>query len=528
MYKKLDVHYKAAFLGALICGLCAHLYQFTNKIPNYDEYGQTPGGIGATLGLGRWGLELSARLYGFFFGWFSFPMVNGLFTLILIALSASILVAIFGIKDRVICILTGGICAVFPTVTSTYFFMFTAQYYGMALLCACLGAYVLVRSFSVTKYRIVYRLISVVMMSLATGIYQAYAAVFVTILLIDVIIRCYRDSDDAKKIAGRGVVYCLCITAGFILYMLITIAVNRIYGIELSDYHGMGNMGSISPGKLIYSLIRCYSAYLSLPLGKDILELNYSYSVKLIYGLAIFITVFVPLINLTDRNKRLGSRLLFVLGTMLIPPAVFLIFILSAFGDGAVYTLMVYPAVFILIYPLLLCDGFTDIPLLSGGRINAVISYISCISVCVCIVIYFWFANANYQGLQYTHYHDMAYFQTLMTQIKSLDGYNGDMPVAILGEFEDSTNNAGSLMGYHFNIGGKWETNINYKNRVMIWFCYLGFTPEVIEDRDRLQVIFDKPAVREMPLYPEAGSIAIVDDVVVIKAGDSIESDALY
>ncbi len=528
LYKALDIRYKITFLGTLLCGLCAHLYQFTNKIPNYDEYGQTPGGIGATLSLGRWGLELSARIYGLFFGWFSFPLVNGLIMLFLISVSACFVVAALEIKDKVICFLLGGMCAVFPTVTSTYFFMFTAQYYGLALLCSCAASYILVKCCFVGSRRIYRVVISVLLMSFATGIYQAYAAVFVSILLIDALIRCFQDKEELKNIFSGGIMYCFCILISLILYMLITVTVNRILGIELSDYHGMGSMGSLSVGKLIYSVISCYRAYFSLPLRQDILELNYSYAVKLIYAVAICVTMLVPLINMADKNKRIQTRILFLLGTLMLPVAVFLIFILSAFGDGAVYTLMVYAAVFILLYPMVLCDKFAETPVIFGELIKNIMSYISCAAVGVCIIIYFWYANANYQGLQYTHYHDMAYFQTLMTQIKSLDGYDQDMPVAILGEFDDSTNKAGSLMEYHFNIGGKWETNINYKNRVMIWFCYLGFTPDVIEEKERLQVISDKPAVREMPLYPDAGSVAIVDDVVVIKASDSIESYSLY
>ena len=146
IFNSIDIKYKYTFVSALVCGLCAHLYHFTNKIPNYDEYGQTPGGIGATLGLGRWGLELLARIYGFFFGWFSFPMVNGPVALFFIIMSACLIVAAFDIRDRFLCMLTGGICVVFPTVVSTYFFMFTAHYYAMSLFGACLAALLLIRN----------------------------------------------------------------------------------------------------------------------------------------------------------------------------------------------------------------------------------------------------------------------------------------------------------------------------------------------------------------------------------------------
>ena len=530
LYDSIKIEYKLTFISAFVCGLFAHLYQFTNKIPNYDEYGQTPAGLGATLSLGRWGLELAAKIYGFFFGWFSFPMVNGVNTLIFISLAACFIVASFRIRDKVICVLTGGMCTVFPVVVSTYFFMFTAPYYGLSLLLVSIAAFLCIdRTKEGSRGRRTLRIVvSILLACLATGIYQAYIAVYISMLLIDVIVTAFRDKEDPKAMIIRAVKYCACIVISLILYYVIMKTVNAAAGVEAGSYRGMDNM-HLSVGGLIYGILSCYRAFFSLPTGADVMAVNYSTAIKIIYAI-MMIMIFLPsLLNLANKKKALLTRLIMILGTMMLPAALFFVFIISQFGDGTVYTLMIYASVFIFIYPLILCDNLeVDEETVFRKRICGLISNVTAIASGLCIILFFWYDNANYQGLQYTHYHDMAYFQTLMTQVKSLEGYREDMPVAILGEFDDDTNRAGSLMEYHFHLGGKWETNINYKNRVMLWFCYLGFTPEVIEDRDSLLEISQKPEVAGMPTYPDAGSIAIVDDTVVIKANESIESPALY
>lgn len=102
---------------------------------------------------------------------------------------------------------------------------------------------------------------------------------------------------------------------------------------------------------------------------------------------------------------------------------------------------------FLFIFPLTLCENiFCDSVV--AKMPNKAIGWVLLASVFMCSISYFWYDNANYQGLQYTHYHDLAYYETLMTQVKSLDGYSDDMSVAILGEFNDHSAEAGSLMEY--------------------------------------------------------------------------------
>ena len=111
----------------------------------------------------------------------------------------------------------------------------------------------------------------------------------------------------------------------------------------------------------------------------------------------------------------------------------------------------------------------------------------------------------------------MSYFQTMVTQIKSVEGYSDDLPLALVGnEITDETNNMGSLVGGTFGLGGKSESNISAYSRNQIITKYLGFAPRFC-GYEEIVALMDNEEVQQMPSYPDDGSIKIVDGVIVVK-----------
>ena len=130
-YAKVPKECKIAVVSVIVFGLLAHNYMFTNKLPNYDDMGIT--GFGATFRLGRWFLwVLGSIVYHLDFS-YSLPWINGIVSLVFIAVSAALLVYIFNLKNKLSIILISGMLVVFPSWTSTFFFMFTAPYYSLAV-----------------------------------------------------------------------------------------------------------------------------------------------------------------------------------------------------------------------------------------------------------------------------------------------------------------------------------------------------------------------------------------------------------
>lgn len=518
--KSIEVRFYVTFLSALMCGVLAHLYQFTNKNFNYDELGQTPAGFGAGVALGRWGLQLVGDFVGHFFRNYSLPMINGMFTLLFVALSACVVVKVFCIHNTVNCFLIGGIFSVIPSLVSTFFFMFTAPYYGFSLFLACMAGLYIIEGFGsskIDKSGVIKVLVGILLLTLSLGIYQAYSAVVLCILLIDIIIGFYEQSEEWTVLLRRGICYCVtfCISLG--VYLVLSKVAVAITGIQLDGYRGIDELGTVNLGGLLYSFIKVYIDYIFIMTPKDVYQINPVRIVCVLLIVINLVNVFFVVKRLKKKEKII-SKIGFIVTVALLPVAIYFPEVLVQ-GNGGVYAIMTYATVFIFVFPLVLyekSDGYKDEIVVKRDWIGRILG----ITVTCSIMIYIWFANGNYQALQYTTYHDLAYFETLATQVKSLDGYRSDMKVALVGKgFKDPTFSAGGLMDEYFDINGKWSTNVNYFNNIYLWTSYLGYTPEIIELADSGE-LSEIPEVKEMPCYPDSGSIAIVDDIVIIKTSE--------
>lgn len=514
-YNSIQKRYRITFFAAIIFGLCAHLYQFTNKMFNYDELGHTPKGFGSGISLGRWGLELLGDITDRLFGTYSLPFLNGLLTLFLIAFSACLIVSTLDIKDYVFCALVGGICAVFPTITCTYFFMYTAPYYGMALLLSALSGYLVIRHRGIVSY-----LCAILALTFATGIYQAYYPVAVCLAIISIAVFAYYDEGDTKDIIKKGCCYVSFLLLALVLYLLINQLVVRFSGVQLSEYQNVGQMSSLTVGDIGKGIVRCYSSYFSLMLTRDVYQLNPTIFTKIALLLLNLSVAVICVMNLFDQHKKFVNRLLHLAAIAVFPVGVFLIYLMAP--NSSVYSLMVYPCLFAFLLPITLCNRMMgqDIQNSKGKIVGQMITWMSALLTTICIFIYVWFANGNYQALQYTNYHDLTYYTVIMAQVKGTEGFHQEMPVVFVGtEIQDATNQAGSLVDERFNLSGKSQTNINTYANGNLFSQYLGFTPVTLPWAE-IERVSETQEVKGMPCYPDDGSIKIVDGNLIVKLAD--------
>ena len=115
-----------AAMAAMGVGSLVHLFGLVNVLHNYDDIAQQPKGYGTGISSGRWLLSLLGDSAEWLGGNYNLPVVNGLLFLALIAISAGILVSVFGIQNRTMAALSGMLLAVFPTAFSTLAFRYTS------------------------------------------------------------------------------------------------------------------------------------------------------------------------------------------------------------------------------------------------------------------------------------------------------------------------------------------------------------------------------------------------------------------
>lgn len=512
-YGRIEKRYRLCFYSGLICGLMAHIYALTNHLYNYDELWHTPTGFGTGLEVGRWALSLTVWFQKLLFSdCFTIPFVNGFITIILYALAACFAVAVLNINDEFYASVTGALMTTFPALVSRMFYMFTTHYYAIGIAMVAVGIWILVRYGSgngkASRLWIVFA--SAALVIYGTAIYQANFVTAVCLLAGCLLADLIRNDRDLKDSLLRCVFYVIYLGACMALYLLGSKLALAITGKEMETYENLDTMGQLSPAQLSEGLLRCYKTFLKLPF-KDVYAMNPNSIVRIAFLVSILVFLYT-LLKIWSSQKELHLKLLVTAVMAVLPVAVNLI-IIMAISSGTMYSIMVYEIVYVLVLPLACLTALPD-----GGRLMRSVDIVVSLALAATVITYIWFANGNYLAMEYTNNHDNAYFATLMTQIKSVEGYREDMPVALIGvPRPDATNKRPALIDETFHIAGKASTNMGAYSYWNIMTKVLGFNPAVRNSDEDEEYFYNHPEVTAMPEYPDAGSIRIIDDTIVVK-----------
>lgn len=512
--KKLSKSEKTAFLWSLLIGLMTHFYVFTNKLYNYDELYSTPGSFGVGKENNRWFLELLGHFMSKIFGGsYSLPLFNGGLALILLAVSSVLIVRMFEVKSRILAGVIGGFLVSFPAVTCMFFFMYTSVFYSISIFFSILSAYLVIKF----PENFVCNVVSIALLACSLGIYQAYFPNTVSLFVISVILMgAFGEKGQTwKRVLLRGLHYVLVLVLGMAVYFTLNLGFKSYWrgtG-SMADYQGMESMGEITVDELMRGIKLCYYKFIGLA-GREVMYLNTAQIVRKSFWCIFLLLGGSALFLLLVKRGEWGKKLLMLAGFVVFPIALFLVHIMAP--TASIYTLMGYPVVFLLVFMAVWVDRFYRE--IGNQRIVTVgMQWLAMVLSTLILFVYVWYGNGCYMSLEYTKSHDLAYFETMVTQIKSLEGYKDDMPVVFVGnEIEDSTNRVGSLLQNVFPMDGKLESNVNAYSRVHIITKYLGFTPEIVGDDSMLEWM-KRREVKEMNSYPNDGSIRIIDGTIIVK-----------
>lgn len=189
---------------------------------------------------------------------------------------------------------------------------------------------------------------------------------------------------------------------------------------------------------------------------------------------------------------------------MIFPIAINLIDIMVANAPGSVYLLMTYSLCCIFILPVALLDGCK----------RTLVNWGVLLAGCMVTFYYFNLANNAYICAELSQSSIESFYTTVITQIKSTDGYESDMKVVFVGNVEDPTlypllNEFGGL-SVPTVVSNVSRAN-GMKEGLLKYYC--GFYPAYQEDYGEENASL----VAAMPCYPNDGSIKIVNDMVIVK-----------
>ena len=519
-YDNIDKRIKMCFLSAFICGLFAHIYALTNHLYNYDELWHTPTGFGTGLEVGRWALSITVWIQKVLFDdCFTIPFINGMLTIILYAVAACFVVSALDIKDEFYAIIVGGLMTTFPALTCRMFFMFTTHYYAIGIAMAATGAWIIAKK----KLNILKVMIAIALTVYGMAIYQANFTTAVCILVGNLLVWLITENVELKTAIKKCINYVLYLGACMVLFLAGSKIALSITGKQMETYENLDQMGRISMEQLIEGIIRCYKTFFKLPII-DVYSMNPNRIVKIAF-LICFLVLLYTFVKVWMMKKEVYLKVLVSLVFAVLPIAVNLI-IIMAISSGTMYSIMVYEIVFVFIISIACLEAIrtcnSDITAIPNkmviDKVETLLNSVTAVMLVITVITYIWFANGNYLAMEYTNQHDNAYYQTLMTQIKSVDGYHADMPITMIGKpVVDSTYTRQDMIGGTFNLSGKSSTNINAYSSWNIMTRVLGYDPVNRNSDEEEEYFRGLDEVKDMPCYPSSGSIKIIDDTIVIK-----------
>lgn len=498
---------KAAFFSVLVFGLLTHIHIFSVNYIFHDSV--TLDNLGYTYSSGRWALGFLDDAARRTLGAYQLPFINGFISIGLIAITVLILIRTLKVKSVVTAAFIGMMLVSFPSVASHFAFMFTAPPYFLSMLMATLAVYLINERCSTLRFAS-----AVALTTFSIGIYQAYLSFSISLALAIVIIDGLRNEKEFIGLIKKGLVFVSMLIIGLILYLSINKLIISAKGIELTAYQGLNKIGRIDFALLPKAIYQCYYDQLKpswLGIITSLFERKVSFIV-IILGSAVFLR----LVWLS--KAKMETRLLLIFLAVISPLALNSVYLMSPGSMNGVHSLMRMSLCFTYILPVL----YVEILCEKAGRhkgicVDRLLAAVLSIVLAVVPPMYCYRNNTAYLNAELAEEQAEAYLASMVTRIRSTEGYRDELPVAYIGfGIKDQSFDRLPTYGkiYTYILSFSLEDMLNTD----LWqeFCaiHLGWDPAEVEDTDYYCGL---EQVQQMPCYPDDGSICVIDGAVVVK-----------
>ena len=493
---------RIAFLSALLFGLFAHGMGLFNKLSHQDDIANLFG-FGATITSGRWMLHLLSWLEGLLFGTgnTSLPLYNGLVSILCVGAVSALLVDLLKIRNRVYCALLGCLMISFPVITALFSYMFTSHPYMIGLLMAVFCAYLICLE---SPWWL--KAFAILLGGASIGVYQAFLPVILSVLLIDDIMRLSEEGLVSAFLRHIGV-QVLCVVGVLLVYF----AANRFFlyrfDLELTSYQGIDKMGVMSVSAFLERAGNAYRLFF-FPV-RNVAEDMYPGTLHIIYSLMLTangLLAFRSVYKIAKKN-RIKAVFLIILFS-LVPLGCNFIFVMSEDIHG----LMVYGQVMQFVLLIAQLDDLESL----AFRGRQVISLAASAVLAMTCVMYARFDNQCYLKDTLQQQEAMSYYTTLITQIKSQQGYRPDVEICFVNdwsELDPTIYNLDEMNFIHLNLYSHNTAEYIHIAKEFFMRKWCGFEANWYWGEDPASW----PEVQTMPAYPADGSVQMVRDILIVK-----------
>lgn len=505
------------FLTVLVVGSLTHGYAFFNSAFTFDSLNALyadPTEHAWKISLGRFFIPVYQSLFR---GNYAAPWLVGCLSLLWLGLAYYLIIRMFDMKSPVAIILTGGILITNMTVSLTAAtFIHDLDVDMLALLMAVIAAWRWKKNPQID-------LLSIICISVALGLYQAYISVFAML----VIMQCILDILQDKRIwpmIRKGIAACITLALGALVYIGFLWIARHVcgYSVSTTTGNGMQNVVSASISSLLQGVLDSYT-YIREDLFYNWRSVFSSRTFKILHILLVICACGNGLLHIADIKRNVRKALLLLIPLLLIiPPVVYLSVILSS--GASHHQLMLYALW--LIYLLLLL--ITSLPPAKAHAFADILRAVSAVVFAICIWGNIRTANSLYLIKDMQSEAITSLYTRILYRMESSEEYAADptTPVAFIGASPliDSyfpggiTDYYWGLFGMHDLVGQRLPSYA-YDPIYKLAKFRLG-NPLVLCDDNTYYDLCANPAVLQMSNYPDHNCMKMVDGVFVVKLSE--------
>lgn len=504
---RIKEEWKVGVLATWILGLLAHAYRFFNFLPNWDSMYNFKG-VGQTNNLGRIFLGFFGKLSSDY----DMPWLNGALSLFYISITVILLIELFELRGRLSSILLAGLIVSFPTVTSSFAYMFTADPYMAALLMAVLSVYL------AKKYK--YGIFpAIVVLGLCIGTYQAYLAVAFVVILLVVIQDLLLENKSFKEMFFSDWKFFPLVVGGFVFYKIamkiIFTYYEVVYGFDMSllGYQGVGTEGIMTLAQYKEGFRKTMVNWAQLwCIKRDVFSLNKYGMIHIVLLAGIVLGTVLLIIKNKTYKKSVAGVVVTVLAILAMPIAAFAINFVSP--EVGYHTLMEMGICFIYVLLLIYIER--------GQWKNRAEKVLKAVGILVLVgICYLNTVNANFAYYQMNLSYEKSYSicSDVLDRIEDLDEYpETTTRVAILGSTHAKSGDIEDLAPAIMGIGQDTYLRDEYHYISMWNHCFgrnFGMT-----DSGEKEAIKETEEYQDMPTYPSKGCVEVINNIIVIKLSE--------
>ncbi|WP_342513189.1 glucosyltransferase domain-containing protein [Sporosarcina sp. FSL K6-1522] len=495
--------WRLAFISTFIIGLLTHFYVFINRLPNHDGMYNIYSSQ-AKVTSGRFFLGPASGLSSYF----DLPWINGIFSVFFLALTAVCIVALFKLKQKVPIILVSGIIVTFPSVSSTFAYMFTADGYMVGTFLTILGILLTKRY----KYGFVAGAITLM---LGVGIYQANISValgFITLYLISTILF---EENDGKQIWNYIVRFALMTGIGMGLYLVVYKFYTNLFQGEITSYQGLDKVGKISISDIPHRYQDIKASIKEFFFHSIYAYDQYNFHEMLnIAIISLIVVATITWIVTKKVYKKPGQLLVLALLGVTLPFSYYIVYFISL--EAEYHMLMVFSLTTVYIYLAIMADKIDVGEVMRWDYLSGLLTTILLGAMIVNFAI---IANIAYMNMELRYEKSMHLANRVLERIERLEVYDEVEKIGVVGRAPLYTKLTSETIPRQIPrmVGTTGETFLAESEHYQKAFeNFFGYSIRSASP-DEVAQIKELEAFKEMPIWPSEKSIQVFDGIVIVK-----------